>query len=116
MVQSGELGILSDDLIKDLSNLNILQQKSINSHNDHWEIYLKRSQSFNANYPVKGKLHVIGGGPLGDYLREHRDEKNFIVSFNEVFLAKMLMYNQNLVQHKNILEITKAILKNHFAE
>jgi hypothetical protein len=116
MVQSGELGILSDDLVKDLSNLNIRQQNSINSHNDHWEIYLKQSQSFDANYPVKGKTHIIGDGPLSDYLREHRDDKNFIVSFNEVFIAKRLMYSQNLGHHKNILEITKAILKNHFTE
>ena len=116
MVQSGELGILSDDLVKDLSNLNIQQQKSVNSFNDHWEIYLKQSQTFQANYPVKGKIIIVGDGPLGDYLREHRDDKNFIIAFNEVFIAKWLMYNQNLRNHKNILEITKAILKNHFAE
>ena len=116
MVQSGELGILSDDLVKDLSNLNIRQQNSVIGHNDHKEIYLKQSQSFHANYPVKGKSIIIGDGPLGDYLREHRDDKNFIVAFNEVFLAKKLMYSQNLVHHKNILEITKAILKNHFTE
>jgi hypothetical protein len=116
MIQSGELGILSDDLVKDLSNLNIRQQNSINSLNDHWEIYLKQSQSFEANYPAKGKTHILGGGPLGDYLREHRDDKNFIVDFNEVYIAKRLMYSQNLAQHKSILELTKAILKNHFAE
>jgi hypothetical protein len=116
MVQSGELGILPDDLVKDLSNLNIQQQKSVNSFNDHWEIYLKQSQTFQANYPVKGKPHIIGDGPLSDYLREQRDDKNFIVSFNEVFIAKRLMYSQNLRNHKTILEITKAILKNHFAQ
>ena len=115
MVQSGELGILSDDLVKDLSNLNIQQQKSVNSFNDHWEIYLKQSQTFQANYPVKGKIIIVGDGPLGDYLREQRVDKNFIVAFNEVYIAKWLMYSQNLSQHKNILEITKAILKNHFA-
>lgn len=116
MIQSGELGILSDDLVKDLSNLNIRQQNSDNNYNLHREIYLKQGQSFNANYPVKGKTDIIGDGPLSDYLREHRDDKNFIVSFNEVFIAKRRMYSQNLSLHKNILEITKAILKNHFAE
>ncbi|MDP5091940.1 MAG: DUF6090 family protein [Polaribacter sp.] len=116
MVQSGELGILPDDLVKDLSNLNIRQQNSENSHNDHWEIYLKQAQSFEANYPAKGKPHIIGDGPLSDYLREHRDDKKFIVAFNEVFIAKRLLYTQNLGHHKYILEITKAILKNHFAE
>lgn len=116
MVQSGELGILSDDLVKDLSNLNIQQQKSEDSFNDHWEIYLNKSQTFQAHYPVKGKIIIVGDGPLGDYLREHRNDKNFIVAFNEVFIAKWLMYSQNLRIHRNILEITKAILKNHFAE
>ncbi len=116
MIQSGELGILSDDLVKDLSNLNIRQQNSDNNYNDHSEIYLKQSQSFEANYPVKGKTHILGGGPLGDYLRKHRDDQNFIVAFNEVYIAKRLMYSQNLAQHKNILELTKAILKNHFTE
>lgn len=114
MVQSGELGILSDDLVKDLSELNIRQQNSEKSHNYHWEIYLKLSQSFEANYPAKGKTHILGGGPLGDYLREHRNDKNFIAAFNEVYIAKRLMYSQNLAQHKNILELTKAILDTHF--
>ncbi len=116
MVQSGELGILSDDLVKDLSNLNIRQQNSVNSHNDHREIYYKKGQSFEANYPVKRRTDIIGDGPLSDYLREHRDDKNFIVSFNEVFIAKRRMYSQNLGHHQNILEITKAILENHFSE
>jgi hypothetical protein len=116
MVQSGELGILSDDLVKDLSELNIRQQNSEDSHDDHWEIYFKQSQSFSANYPAKGRTHMLGGGPLGDYLREQRDVKNFIVGFNEVYLAKRLMYSQNLAQHKNILELTKAILDTHFSE
>ncbi|WP_445749368.1 DUF6090 family protein [Polaribacter sp.] len=116
MIQSGELGILSDDLVKDLSILNIRQQNSDNNYNLHKEMYLKKGQSFNANYPVKRRTDIIGDGPLSDYLREHREDKNFIVNFNEVFIAKRLMYSQNLSHHKKILELTKAILKNHFAE
>ena len=116
MVQSGELGILSDDLVKDLAELSIEQQNSEDSFNDHWEIYLKQSQSFSANFPAKGRTHMLGGGPLGDYLREQRDVKNFIIGFNEVYLAKRLMYSQNLARHIRILELTKAILETHFPE
>ena len=116
MVQSGELGILPDDLVKDLSNLNIRQQNSENSHDNHREIYFKKGQSFEANYPVKRRTDIIGDGPLSDYLREQRDDKNFIVSFNEVFIAKRRMYSQNLGHHKRILEVTKTILKTHFSK
>jgi len=114
LIQSGNIGLFSDELIKDLSNLNSVQIGTISSTNDHWTIYLEIVQNYTTLFAPKNDKNIIDDGPIADYLRKNTDFKDLIVGFNKVYMAKRLLYLQSISHLESTLETTKRFLETHF--
>jgi len=116
LVQSGDIGLLNEKLVKDLSNLNIQQEGTIKSLDDHWQVYLNKVQAFNARFVPKQNIVIINEGPIADYLRSSIEYKDLIIAFNEIYIAKNLLYRLTLSNLKNTLITNNQILNNHFIQ
>ena len=111
MKTSGQLDVLDESLKKQLYELYILQNTSLETYIASRDDYFDEIENIVASYPIPVPFSFIKKSPHNEFLWDNLDKKDLLLKLNSWGSLKANFFRSSNRDFKNILDKTKAILK-----